>query len=73
MIAVDPNIVVRLLTNDNPGQAATAKSLFAAGPVWIAGTVLLETGWVLRSLYGFEASAVSRTCTPWISFPGVCA
>lgn len=58
MIAVDTNVVVRLLTNDDPKQAAAAKSLFAAGPIWIAKTVLLETAWVLRSLYGFEESAI---------------
>ncbi len=58
MVAVDTNVLVRLLTGDDPRQAAAARSLFAAGPVWIAKTVLLETGWVLRSLYGFEDSAI---------------
>jgi predicted nucleic-acid-binding protein len=59
MTAVDTNVVVRLLTQDDPKQAAAAKALFAAGPIWIAKTVLLETGWVLRSLYGFDEKAVS--------------
>jgi len=58
MIAVDTNIVVRLLTEDDPKQAAAAKSLFAVGPIWIAKTVLLETVWVLRSLYGFDEGAI---------------
>jgi predicted nucleic-acid-binding protein len=58
MIAVDTNVLVRLLTGDDPVQAAAARSLFAAGPIWIAKTVLLETGWVLRSLYGFEEPAI---------------
>ena len=58
MIAVDTNVLVRLLTGDDVKQAAAARSLFAAGPIWIAKTVLLETDWVLRSLYGFEESAV---------------
>ena len=56
MIAVDTNVLVRLLTGDDLKQAAAARSLFAAGPIWIAKTVLLETAWVLRSLYGFEES-----------------
>jgi predicted nucleic-acid-binding protein len=59
MTAVDTNVVIRLLTGDEPKQAAAAKSLFSTGEIWIAKTVLLETGWVLRSLYGFEASAVA--------------
>jgi len=58
MTAVDTNVVVRLLTADDPKQAAAAKSLFQRQPVWIAKTVLLETGWVLRSLYGYEESAI---------------
>lgn len=58
MTAVDTSVVVRLLTQDDPKQAAAAKSLFAAGPIWISKTVLLETGWVLRSLYGFDEAAV---------------
>jgi predicted nucleic-acid-binding protein len=58
MTAVDTNVVVRLLTGDDPKQAAAANALFASEPIWIAKTVLLETGWVLRSLYGFEESAV---------------
>jgi len=58
MTAVDTNVVVRLLTGDDPKQAATARALFASEPIWIAKTVLLETGWVLRSLYGFEESAI---------------
>ena len=39
MTAVDTNVVVRLLTGDDPRQALAAKSLFAAGPIWIAKTV----------------------------------
>jgi len=58
MTAVDTNVLVRLLTEDDPKQAAAARSLFASGSIWIAKTVLLETGWVLRSLYGFEESAI---------------
>lgn len=58
MTAVDTNVLVRLLTGDGPKQEAAARSVFPAGPIWIAKTVLLETGWVLRSLYGFEESAI---------------
>src|SRR5208282_335282 len=58
MTAVDTNVLVRLLTGDDVEQAAAAKSLLASQPIWIAKTVLLETGWVLRSLYGFNEDAV---------------
>jgi predicted nucleic-acid-binding protein len=71
MIAVDTNVVVRLLTGDDPKQAAAAKSLFAAGPIWIAKTVLLETGWVLRSLYGFDESAIRNALTKLLGLKNV--
>jgi predicted nucleic-acid-binding protein len=58
MVAVDTNVVVRLLTGDDPKQSDAARSLFAAEQIWIARMVLLETGWVLRSLYGFDESAI---------------
>jgi|SRR5665213_1401221 len=64
MTAVDTNVLVRLLTGDDPEQeAAAARSLFAAGPVRIAKTVLLETSWVLRSVYEFEDSAIREALT----------
>lgn len=63
MTAVDTNVLVRLLTGDDHKQAAVARSLFAAGPIWIAKTVLLETNWVLGSLYRFEESAIHEAFT----------
>jgi predicted nucleic-acid-binding protein len=73
MTAVDTNVLVRLLTGDEPRQEAAARSLFASGPIWIAKTVLLETGWVLRSLYGFEASAIGDAFTKLLGLKNVYA
>jgi predicted nucleic-acid-binding protein len=58
MIAVDTNVVVRLLTGDDAKQCAAAKAIFAGGAIWIARTVLLETAWVLQSLYEFREETV---------------
>jgi predicted nucleic-acid-binding protein len=63
MTAVDTNILVRLLTGDDVRQTAAAQSLFAAGPIWIAKTVLLETAWVLSSGYGFDQTAIRDAFT----------
>src|SRR6266852_2793237 len=71
MTAVDTNVVVRQLTGDEPKRAAAARSLFASEPVWIAKTVLLETGWVLRSLYGFEESAIHDAFTKLLGLKNV--
>src|ERR1700730_12709255 len=71
MTAVDTNVLVRLLTSDDPKQAAAARRLFANGPIWIAKTVLLETGWVLRRLYGFEESAIHDAFTKLLGLKNV--
>jgi predicted nucleic-acid-binding protein len=51
MIAVDTNIVVRLLVRDDPAQAAHATALVRDNRVLLLTSVLLETEWVLRSRY----------------------
>jgi predicted nucleic-acid-binding protein len=58
MVAVDTNVIVRLLTGDDRRQYAAARRLFATESVWVAKTVLLETVWVLASLYGFDWRAI---------------
>jgi predicted nucleic acid-binding protein len=63
MTAIDTNVVVRLLSGDDPAQAAAARSLFEGDFIWIGRTVLLETAWVLSSVYGFEDSAIREAFT----------
>jgi predicted nucleic-acid-binding protein len=58
MIAVDTNVLVRLLTWDDPVQGAQAKALLSAQDVFVAKTVLLETEWVRRSLYGLDRQRI---------------
>jgi predicted nucleic-acid-binding protein len=71
MIAVDTNVIVRLLTGDDPAQEAVARLAFAAGPVWISKSVLLETGWVLGRLYKFEHSAIRDAFTRLLGLKNV--
>ena len=71
MTAVDTNIVVRLVTGDDPKQTHAARSLLAGGPVWIAKTVLLETRWVLRYMYGYEETAICDAFTGLLGFENV--
>ena len=52
MRAVDTNVIVRLLEQDDPRQAATAAAfLKAGGPVWVSHLILAETVWVLEDVY----------------------
>ena len=58
MVAVDTNILVRLLTGDDPVQFQASLGLFAKHEVHIPDTVILETEWVLRHAYEFEPVAI---------------
>lgn len=69
MLAIDTNMVVRLLTDDDPEQAAKARRLIETEAVFVASTVLLETEWVLRSAYGLDRSAVIRSLTAFVGLP----
>ena len=51
MIAVDTNVVVRLLSRDDIEQHRRAYGLFKTNRVFIATTVVLECEWVLRYAY----------------------
>lgn len=71
MVSVDTNVLVRLLIGDDPKQEAAVRSLFASEPIWISKTVLLETGWVLLRLYGFEPSEVRTAFTKLLGLNNV--
>lgn len=52
MTALDTNVLVRIITNDDSAQAARAAAFLRAQErVFIPKTVLLELEWVLRSAY----------------------
>ena len=59
MIAIDTNLLVRLVTNDPPQQAEIVEKLLKSNQVFISRTVLLETEWVLRSRYKIKATQIS--------------
>ena len=56
MLAIDTNVIVRLLVRHDDEQLRQAKSLLAKSEVFVANTVMLECKWVLRSAYRFDAA-----------------
>lgn len=50
MLAVDTNMLVRLLARDDARQAAAAAAAIAKG-AWVSQLVLAETMWVLDAVY----------------------
>jgi len=57
--AIDTNVVIRFLTNDDERQAQAARAAIGAGEIFVSTTVFLESEWVLRSAYGFEPSRIA--------------
>lgn len=58
MRALDANIILRLIVNDDPHQASIAADV-VRGPCWLSLTVLLEIAWVLQSRYRFDRTATA--------------
>jgi predicted nucleic-acid-binding protein len=60
MRAVDTNVLVRLIVRDDARQAAAADA-FVAGGAWVSLLALVETVWVLVSLYERTPAQVAAT------------
>ena len=63
MIALDTNLLVRLLTNDDPRQAAKVQAWLKANaspktPAYVDHVVLCELGWVLERSYSYSRAEV---------------
>jgi predicted nucleic-acid-binding protein len=60
MRAVDTNVLVRLVTGDDPKQAAAAERFVSAG-AWVSHLVLTEAIWLLASVYDRDSAALAQT------------
>lgn len=62
MNAVDTNVLVRLLAQDDPVQSPIAERFIeVAGPVWVSHLVLVQTLWVLSSVFELPRERIVRT------------
>lgn len=71
MLAVDTNLVVRLLANDDAAQTRRAAALFASEQIFISKTVLLESEWVLRFSYELPPKVILQALRNIIGLPNV--
>lgn len=58
MRAVDTNVLVRLVTRDDTGQAAAADQFVEKG-AWVSVLALVEATWVLTTVYQRSATALA--------------
>ncbi|MCC6195547.1 MAG: type II toxin-antitoxin system VapC family toxin [Burkholderiales bacterium] len=59
MRALDTNVLVRALMQDDAAQGRRAQACLNAQPVYIPVTVILELEWVLRSRYGCSSKSIA--------------
>jgi predicted nucleic-acid-binding protein len=71
MISVDTNLLVRILTNDDPSQARRAVKILKSDDIYIPKTVLLETEWVLRHAYEIGSSDIAVGFQKLLGLPNV--
>ena len=58
MRAVDTNVLVRLMTRDDPKQLAAAEQFVASG-AWVPHLAVVEATWVLASVYDRSPETVA--------------
>lgn len=71
MISVDTNILVRVLTYDDPVQADRAAKMMEENDIFISKTVILETEWVLRYTYKIDKPFIIEAFQKLFGLPNV--
>jgi predicted nucleic-acid-binding protein len=61
MIALDTNVVVRVITQDHPGQARAASAVMEEVDFLLTKTVVTEVVWVLTGLYARDRDVIVRS------------
>jgi predicted nucleic-acid-binding protein len=59
MRAVDTNLLVRLITRDHAQRTASAEAFVIRG-AWVSNIVLVETTWVLDSVFALGRSQIAK-------------
>jgi predicted nucleic-acid-binding protein len=71
MLAVDTNVAVRYLTADDATQFAQAAAVIEEADTFVRLTVVLETEWVLRSVYRYGPARVVEALRGLAGLPRV--
>jgi predicted nucleic-acid-binding protein len=76
MLALDTNVLVRLVTNDDPAQAQQVQDALDAELAdereWMVGHIVLcELVWVLGRLYAYSQTRCQQTVAGLLAFQGL--
>jgi predicted nucleic-acid-binding protein len=58
MRAADTNVLIRIITRDDPNQAEAAEPFLEKG-AWVSILAVAETVWILRSVYGVDSRGLA--------------
>ena len=70
-VAIDTNVLVRLLTADDAAQFKASQKLFARELIFIPDSVILETEWVLRGAFELSREDVCAALRMVCGLPNV--
>lgn len=71
MIALDTNVLVRVVTADDSRQLAAAVEVMRGDSLWLSKSVVLETEWVLRFTYRLGREAIARAFENLLRYPNL--
>lgn len=76
MISLDTNLLVRLLTNDEPKQAEKIRAALDRAQaeqkrIWVSVVVACELVWVLQRLYGYDKAQIIFALSTLLKFQGL--
>ncbi len=74
MIALDTNVIIRILTHDDPAQLAAIGRLFESNPdetFLVPDVVLAEVVWTLRATYRWERTQIAAALRRLAAKPDV--
>ena len=71
VIAVDTNVIIRIIVNDDRSQVGRALALIAQRDVLVTTTVVLEVAWVLDSTYGLSRNRLAGSLRGFLGLPGI--
>jgi predicted nucleic-acid-binding protein len=71
MRAVDTCVLARWILRDDARKAAAADAMLAE-PFFVGASVLVELGWVLRTVGGMDRTQLSRSMRRLLGLPTAC-
>jgi predicted nucleic-acid-binding protein len=71
MLAVDTNVLVRLLARDDADQVDSAEAFIKKG-AWVSHLVLAETLWVLDSVYDLSRAQIATAIEMLLNHRELC-